>query len=58
MRSRRPRAPDPPRDRRAAQQALATGSGTSEQVSKQSTAFTGTISGSSVTLSLNQGLGQ
>ncbi len=39
------------------QQALLTGSGTSEQVSNQSMAFTGTISGSSVTLSLNQGLG-
>jgi hypothetical protein len=39
------------------QQALIQGSGSQEQVSSQSAAFTGTISGSSVTLSLNQGLG-
>lgn len=39
------------------QQALLTGSGDQEQVSNQSAAFTGTISGPSVTLSLNQGLG-
>ena len=41
------------------QQALIQGSGTSgsESVSNQSVAFTGTINGSSVTLSLDQGLG-
>ena len=39
------------------QQALLDGSGSSEQVSSQSEAFTGTISGNSVTLSLNAGLG-
>lgn len=39
------------------QQALLDGSGSTEQVSSQSEAFTGTISGNSVTLSLNQGLG-
>jgi hypothetical protein len=39
------------------QQALLQGSGSQEQVSNQSAAFTGTISGSSVTFSLNQGLG-
>ncbi|HTX12078.1 MAG TPA: hypothetical protein VME22_25895, partial [Solirubrobacteraceae bacterium] len=39
------------------QQALLDGSGSTEQVSSQSQAFTGTISGNSVTLSLNQGLG-
>ena len=39
------------------QQALLEGSGSTEQVSTQSQAFTGTVSGNSVTLSLNQGLG-
>jgi hypothetical protein len=38
-------------------QALLVGSGSTEQVSSQSEAFTGTVSGNSVTLSLNQGLG-
>ena len=46
-----------PAHRRSPQQALLDGSGSSEQVSSQSEAFTGTISGNSVTLSLNQGLG-
>jgi len=39
------------------QQAMLEGEGSSEQVSSQSESFTGTISGDSVTLSLNQGLG-
>ena len=39
------------------QQALLDGSGSSEEVSSQWEAFTGTISGNSVTLSLNEGLG-
>ena len=39
------------------QQALLDGSGSTEQVSSQLEAFTGTISGNSITLSLNQGLG-
>jgi hypothetical protein len=39
------------------QQALLEGSGAQEQVSSSSQAFTGTLSGNSVTLSLNQGLG-
>jgi hypothetical protein len=39
------------------QEALLQGTGTQEQASSQSQAFTGTLNGSSVTLSLNQGLG-